>query len=102
MDNTGGRLLVYSDRELVCADCGDTFVFTAGEQEFYAGRGLVNEPKRCRNCRQSRKEQRDGGSRVREMHPVVCANCGKDTEVPFRPTGDRPVYCNECFAQMRA
>ena len=94
--------MVYSDRDLVCVDCGDTFVFTAGEQEFYAGRGLVNEPKRCRNCRQSRKDQRDGGSRVRETHPVVCANCGKDTEVPFRPTGGRPVYCNECFAQMRA
>ncbi|MCH7705851.1 MAG: zinc-ribbon domain containing protein [Chloroflexi bacterium] len=94
--------MVYADKEIVCADCGSTFVFSSGEQEFYAGRGLTNEPRRCRDCRSSRKEQRGGvSSRPREMYPAVCANCGTETEVPFRPTGVRPVYCNDCFSKVR-
>ena len=95
--------MVYADKEIVCADCGNTFVFSSGEQEFYAGRGLTNEPRRCKDCRSSRKEQRGGGvsSRPREMYPAVCANCGTETEVPFKPTGVRPVYCNDCFSKVR-
>ncbi|OGE86308.1 MAG: hypothetical protein A3J48_04170 [Candidatus Doudnabacteria bacterium RIFCSPHIGHO2_02_FULL_46_11] len=38
-----------------------------------------------------------GGDFRREMHPAVCSNCGKNCEVPFRPTGEKPVFCNECF-----
>ena len=94
----------YADKELVCADCGTTFVFTAGEQEFYAGRGLTNEPRRCGDCRQARKGQRSGGGgydRPREMYPATCARCGIETQVPFRPTGVRPVYCTECYSQVR-
>ena len=94
------------DKELVCADCGKTFVFTAGEQEFYASRGLTNEPRRCPDDRQARKQRRsgEGGGRTgtREMYPAVCANCGNETQVPFRPTGIRPVYCSDCFSQMRS
>lgn len=45
----------------------------------------------------SRFGGRDGGSRP--MHHATCANCGKDCEVPFRPTGDKPVYCSECFEE---
>lgn len=41
-----------------------------------------------------------GFDRPREMTKVTCSNCGKETEVPFKPTGDRPVYCRECFAKM--
>ncbi|MFH1840619.1 MAG: CxxC-x17-CxxC domain-containing protein [Candidatus Shapirobacteria bacterium] len=47
--------------------------------------------------------QRDFGRRSfsdrgpREMHQAVCSTCGKDCEVPFRPTGDKPVYCSQCF-----
>ena len=91
------------DKELVCAECGTTFVFSSGEQEFYASRGLTNEPRRCRDCRQDRKEKRygGGGERVRELHPAVCANCGVETEVPFKPTGVRPVYCRDCFTQVQ-
>ena len=93
----------YTDKELVCSECNTTFVFSAGEQEFYASRGLVNEPRRCPDCRRARKDQRysGGGERTREMYPVVCANCGADTEVPFRPTGVRPVYCSDCFNKQR-
>ena len=45
----------YEDKTLVCKDCGKDFVFTAGEQEFYAQKGLTNEPKRCPDCRAAKK-----------------------------------------------
>jgi CxxC-x17-CxxC domain-containing protein len=53
---------VYSDKNLTCADCGQEFVFTASEQDFYAQRGFT-EPRRCPSCRASRKAARnaDGG-----------------------------------------
>ena len=104
-----------SDRTLTCRDCGESFIFTEGEQSFYLERGYT-EPQRCPSCRSARKAQRnnDGGyssggyggggysSGPREMHTVVCSSCGKETEVPFRPTAGKPVYCRECFAEQRA
>ncbi|MCL0044070.1 zinc-ribbon domain containing protein [Dehalococcoidia bacterium] len=94
--------MTYVDKELVCVECGANFIFTTGEQEFYASRGLTNEPRRCSNCRQSRKDRRyRGDDRPREMYPAVCANCGVETQVPFKPTGVRPVYCTECFNSAR-
>lgn len=101
----------FADKVLRCRDCGAEFVFTAGEQEFYAMKGLANEPGRCPDCRALRRAQRasaDGtGSMAvdrprREMHPAVCAQCGSATMVPFLPRGDRPVYCSSCFEQVRA
>ncbi|MGI6358577.1 MAG: zinc-ribbon domain containing protein [Bacillota bacterium] len=94
---------MYTDKTLTCRDCGKEFIFTAGEQEFYASRGFQNEPGRCPECRAARKAQnggRTGGQR--EMHTVVCAECGKETQVPFKPSGDRPVYCQDCFAARRS
>ncbi len=97
----------FEDKSLTCADCGQEFTFTSGEQEFYASRGLQNEPRRCPDCRRSRKADRYGdgggyGSRApRRMFPVTCAQCGKDTEVPFEPREDRPVYCSECYNTVR-
>jgi len=103
---------MYADKTLTCRDCGKEFVFTAGEQEFYATRGFQNEPSRCPECRAARKAQNGGGgggSRMgggprqpREMHTVTCAQCGKETQVPFKPSGDRPVYCQDCFQSRRA
>ena len=94
----------FQDRTLTCGDCGQSFIFTSGEQEFYASRGLTNDPGRCPDCRAARRGQGGGGSygggRTREMFSVVCSNCGKDTQVPFRPTSGRPVYCSDCFAQQ--
>ena len=119
-----------SDRTLTCRDCGQEFTFTAGEQAFYQERGF-SEPQRCQSCRASRKAQRsasgydsggysgggsyssggygDGGggsggysSGPRQMYPAVCSSCGKDTEVPFQPRNDKPVYCRECFQERRA
>jgi len=86
------------DKTLVCKECGAEFVFTAGEQEFCAAKGFVNEPQRCKACRDKRK---NGGHQEREMFTAVCAGCGKEAKVPFKPRDDRPVYCSECFAKMR-
>ena len=46
---------MYEDKTLVCKECGNEFVFTAGEQEFYAEKGFQNEPQRCKSCRDARK-----------------------------------------------
>ena len=95
--------MAYQDKTIQCADCGRSFTFTAQEQEFYASKGFANEPKRCPECRQHRKAERGdgGGSRgSRQMYPAKCAQCGKDTEVPFQPRGDKPVYCRDCYSKM--
>lgn len=92
---------MLEDKTLTCADCGDEFVFSAREQEFYASKGFENEPSRCPDCRKARKQQRNNrggfGRQPREMYKVTCTKCGKEAEVPFRPTGSKPVYCKECY-----
>ncbi len=89
---------MFQDKTLVCKECGSEFVFTAGEQEFYAEKGFENEPQRCKTCRDARKA---GGRAPREMFEAVCASCGKTCKVPFKPREDRPVYCSECFAAQK-
>ncbi len=91
---------MYQDETLVCRDCGKEFVFSASEQAFFAEKGFVNKPSRCPACRAARRNQNGNGAR--QMYEVTCANCGKLTQVPFQPRGDRPVYCRECFDAMRA
>lgn len=92
---------MYSDKTLACKECGREFEFTAAEQEFYAQKGFTNEPGRCPECRAARKARnRDGGGygrSERQMFPAVCAACGQETMVPFQPSGDRPVYCRDCY-----
>ncbi len=89
---------MYEDKKLICKDCGKEFVFTAGEQEFYAEKGFTNEPQRCKACRDAKKQAVRAN---RKMYTAVCANCGKEATVPFEPTEGRPVYCSECYANMR-
>ncbi|HEY7599350.1 MAG TPA: zinc-ribbon domain containing protein [Candidatus Limnocylindrales bacterium] len=109
-----------SDRTMTCADCGQEFVFSASEQQFYADRGF-SDPRRCPSCRANRKAQRagagggggyggydsmggGGGYRERpprEMFEATCSNCGKTAQVPFRPTSGKPVYCSDCVRSMR-
>jgi CxxC-x17-CxxC domain-containing protein len=127
---------VYNDKNLTCADCGQEFVFTASEQDFYSQRGFT-EPRRCPSCRASRKAARnsDGGGAgsyssgggyssggyssgagsygggggggggydrgPREMFSATCSSCGKEAQVPFRPTSGEPVYCSDCFRSQR-
>jgi CxxC-x17-CxxC domain-containing protein len=111
---------LQTDRTLTCADCGQEFVFTASEQQFYTDRGF-SDPRRCRNCRAARKAQMSSGGdsmggggyssggssgyrerRPREMFEATCSNCGKTAMVPFRPTSGKPVYCDDCFSRRRA
>ena len=90
-----------TDKTLVCSDCGQEFTFTVGEQEFYSSRGLVNEPKRCPECRSSRRRQRSGYGNPSQAFSVICSACGKETTVPFEPKEERPVYCKECYTKIR-
>jgi CxxC-x17-CxxC domain-containing protein len=91
----------FADKILTCRDCGIEFVFTAGEQQFYESKGLLNAPGRCPECRQLRREGR-GVTRVRAEHEITCAICGTVELVPFVPNQGRPVYCQDCFQQIRA
>jgi CxxC-x17-CxxC domain-containing protein len=110
--------LAFADKQITCRDCGRPFTFTAGEQEFYANKGLMNEPTRCSSCRSARRatqstlQENDGyvkygnfasfgGKTPRQMHPAACAECGQMTEVPFVPRGERPVYCSNCYSRIK-
>ena len=95
----------FHDKVLKCSECGAEFVFTAGEQMFFADKGFKNEPKRCKNCKANRAQGSNGSSSTsvqRVETKTVCSQCGKETTVPFKPTQGRPVYCRECFQQRRA
>jgi CxxC-x17-CxxC domain-containing protein len=108
-------LYAQTDKTLTCIDCNQEFAFTASEQQFYADRQFT-EPRRCSPCRASRKAARgDGGgsysgggnsgggysSGPREMFSATCSSCGREAQVPFRPTGSKPVYCSDCFSSQR-
>ncbi len=92
--------MALTDKDLVCRECGSPFVWTAGEQEFYAQKGLLHEPQRCPDCRRRAKVER-AAARAQSMHDIVCSNCGQPGQVPFAPRTDRPVYCSECFEARR-
>ncbi len=108
--------MVESDKTIKCRDCGEEFVFSAGEQAFYKERGFQHEPTRCRRCRDEKKRQTGGSSAggvgatpvsaptgaPREFHEAVCSSCGVTTQVPFKPTAGKPVYCRDCFQSVRA
>ena len=86
----------YVDRTLKCVDCGNDFVFTAGEQLFFHDKQFKNDPKRCKNCKAKRAS---GGGGSRPETRTVCSQCGAETTVPFKPTQGRPVLCRQCFQQ---
>jgi CxxC-x17-CxxC domain-containing protein len=99
----------FHDKLLQCSDCGITFMHSAEDQEFYQCKGYANEPKRCLECRQARKAERYGNSNdsydykaKRKMFSAVCADCGKETEVPFEPCEGKPVYCGNCLRKVRS
>ncbi len=115
---------MYRDEQLTCTDCSTPFSFTASEQEFFAGKGFTNKPSRCPDCRAARKAQRGegggggsygnrggggggggssyGGGAPREMFDAICSTCGKTASVPFKPRGDKPVYCRDCFTPRQS
>jgi CxxC-x17-CxxC domain-containing protein len=96
----------YQDRILTCRDCGQEFIFTAGEQAFFASKGLSNPPARCPDCRAARRNgsrsQSTSTRSQREQYEAVCSNCGRQTTVPFIPRDDRPVYCSDCYQEIRS
>lgn len=105
-------MAAFTDRQITCVDCQTSFIHSAGEQQKYQTLGFQNEPKRCAPCRAAKKA-RSGGDRgprpdaggprpQRELHSAVCAGCGNEARVPFKPRGDRPVYCSACFENKGA
>lgn len=85
-----------SDKDVLCSTCGATFVFSAGEQQFYHEKGFTNVPKRCRNCR-----SQGTGLRSKRDVSVTCADCGRSATVPFQPNQNRPVYRADCFLRRK-
>lgn len=94
----------FQDRTLKCVDCGEDFIFTAGEQLFFSDKQFKNEPKRCKACKAKRAQTlglAPGSTYSKVETRTTCSNCGKETTVPFKPTQGRPVFCRECFQQGR-
>ena len=85
---------MYQEEKLICDDCGCEFVFTIGEQEFYAEKGLVNKPKRCTECRKKRRQKTR-----KKLYDVTCSRCGCQTKVPFKPMSGKDVYCKDCYSK---
>ena len=83
---------MYQDEKLICEGCGCEFIFTEGEQEFYATKGLTNEPKRCIECRKAHKQKGN-----RQLYDTTCSKCGVQTQVPFEPKEGRDVFCRDCY-----
>jgi CxxC-x17-CxxC domain-containing protein len=92
----------YRDKVLKCVECSAEFVFTSGEQMFYADKGFKHEPKRCKACKSTHAAGSHASSAPRSETQAICSQCGKETTVPFKPTQGRPVYCRECYQQRRA
>ena len=88
------------DKTLTCKDCQAEFTFSTRDQQFYAEKGFENDPQRCRDCRAQRKTTRSRSSR--ELFDAICAQCNIATTVPFKPRGDRPIYCRECYTAIGA
>jgi CxxC-x17-CxxC domain-containing protein len=109
--------MTYVDRTITCADCGVEFIHSAADQEFYAEKGFTSDPKRCTSCRAYRRATRDSGDAYtaggprgyerpddrapREYFVAVCSSCGNQAQVPFRPRMDKPIYCSDCFRQVK-
>jgi CxxC-x17-CxxC domain-containing protein len=105
--------MIYKDKELQCADCNKDFIFTAMEQEEFASRGYTNAPRRCTSCRKERKERQNSSTvssnrndsyvdkTRRQMFPAICSECKKETQVPFKPSENKLVYCSNCYNKIR-
>jgi CxxC-x17-CxxC domain-containing protein len=98
---------VFTDETLACRDCGRSFTFTAGQQEFFASKGFSNKPSRCDDCRSAHRAEGGnrgggGGGSRREMFTATCSQCGNVAEIPFEPRTGRPVYCRDCFSSQRS
>jgi CxxC-x17-CxxC domain-containing protein len=82
-----------ADRELTCSACGKAFVFSANEQQLFSLKGFVHAPKHCKKCR--------GIIHGRFETHVRCSECFKETTVPFKPSGKKPILCIDCFQRSK-
>jgi|688.fasta_scaffold118886_3 CxxC-x17-CxxC domain-containing protein len=92
---------MYQDKMIQCRECRKQFLFSAGEQEFFAVKSLANQPKRCPNCRLVLRNKRNGNT-VEKIFDTACAKCGAFTKVPFQPRGHSPVFCLACYVEQRS
>lgn len=131
-----------ADQNLTCSVCGKSFIFTAGEQDFFRQKGFVSPPKRCPDCRRERRDKGRGPENQvyraptfetgvrrnpipggdyrspafreydaaaaqsmerarRPTFPVTCAQCGVETQLPFRPVEGKQYYCKDCYRAQR-
>lgn len=93
--------MAFKDKTIVCRDCGKDFTWTASEQEFYQSKGFENEPVRCPSCRALKKARMGNGNYQRVTTEIQCSECGKTDTVPFKPRGDKPVLCRDCFRKQK-
>lgn len=90
---------MYTDKIIICKDCGEEFVLTAGEQEFYEEMGFETHPRRCKRCR-NRLKHNNRRKSAGILYEIVCSKCGKVDTIPFEPRHDRAVFCSECYKTM--
>jgi CxxC-x17-CxxC domain-containing protein len=95
----------FQDKSIRCSDCGAVFTVSAEKQELFQAWGYDSESKRCSSCCRVGKSGRYGsGSYInsaRRMFRATCADCGKNTEVPFEPRTGGRVYCSDCYRKVR-
>lgn len=101
---SNGKGFMTEDLLMTCNDCGQEFTFSSEDQAFFQERGY-SAPKRCKTCRQAKKNEQAGGGGFHRSESqgttVTCSACGKQTTVPFEPRGDRPVYCQDCYGARK-
>ncbi len=102
MENTE----MFEDKTIVCKDCGNEFVWTAGEQQFFAERGLTNQPVRCKDCRSNRNSTEPS----EDDKTIVCKDCenefvwtaGEQKFFAERGLTNQPVRCKPCRNKKNA
>lgn len=99
----------FEDAPILCIDCAQEFIWTAGEQVFFRQKNLLNPPKRCKDCKKAKNQRLEAielahttGQPHRIEVRADCARCAQSTTVPFYPSQGRPVYCRQCFIEIKA
>ena len=86
------------DNKIVCSVCAMAFELSEDEKVFYEKMRFIHAPRRCRICRGAENALKSAVKPERIMYNAICDKCGEETQLPFKPTGDKPVYCRACFA----
>ncbi|HRI04758.1 MAG TPA: zinc-ribbon domain containing protein [Pyrinomonadaceae bacterium] len=107
-DDHPASTAAFEDKTIQCVGCSDDFIWSAGEQLFYAQKDLLNPPKRCKPCKLAKTRRiadiaiaHATGKKHRVDVRAQCANCSKSTTVPFYPSQGRPVYCRDCYIVIK-